>query len=61
MLDCGGCQAPATCAGRGVAGVCGDPNCKPITCMPAGGGQYCGVVGDGCGGTLNCGTPARTA
>ena len=42
MLDCGGCQAPATCAGRGIPDVCGDPNCKPITCMPAGGGQYCG-------------------
>ena len=50
------CQAPATCAGRGVAGVCGDPSCKPITCTPAGGGRYCGVIGDGCGGTLDCGT-----
>ncbi len=56
MLDCGACQAPATCAGRGVAGVCGDPDCKPISCTPAGGGRYCGVIGDGCGGTLDCGT-----
>jgi hypothetical protein len=55
-LDCGACAAPATCGGRGVTGVCGDPNCKPITCTPAGGGRYCGVIGDGCGGTLDCGT-----
>ena len=32
------------------------PNCKPISCTPAGGGRYCGVIGDGCGGTLDCGT-----
>jgi hypothetical protein len=56
MLDCGACTAPATCGGRAVAGVCGDPNCKPITCTPSGGGRYCGVIGDGCGGTLDCGT-----
>jgi hypothetical protein len=56
MLDCPACPSPATCGGRGVAGVCGDPNCKPITCTPSGGGRYCGVIGDGCGGTLDCGT-----
>jgi hypothetical protein len=55
-LDCGSCAAPATCAGQGVANVCGDPNCKKITCNPTGGGQYCGTIGDGCGGTLNCPT-----
>ncbi len=55
-LDCGACTAPTTCAGLGVANVCGDPNCKKITCMPAGGGQYCGTIGDGCGGTLVCPT-----
>jgi len=55
-LDCGTCTAPATCAGQGVANVCGDPNCKKITCNPTGGGQYCGTIGDGCGGTLNCPT-----
>ena len=56
MLDCGACTAPATCGGRGVPGVCGDPNCQPISCSPAGGGRYCGVIGDNCGGTLDCGT-----
>jgi hypothetical protein len=53
-LDCGACAAPTTCAGQGVASVCGDPNCKKITCNPTGGGQYCGTIGDGCGGTLTC-------
>jgi hypothetical protein len=28
--------------------------CKPATCTPAG-GQYCGNIGDGCGGQLKCG------
>jgi hypothetical protein len=59
-LDCGACTAPATCAGQGVANVCGDPNCKKITCTPTGGGQYCGTIGDGCGGTLNCPTTCPT-
>ena len=35
-LDCGACTAPATCAGQGVANVCGDPNCRKITCNPDG-------------------------
>jgi hypothetical protein len=29
--------------------------CKPTTCSPPG-GQYCGQIGDGCGGRLDCGT-----
>jgi hypothetical protein len=56
-LDCQGCSAPQTC-GAYVPGVCGTPvtsctnrlNCKPM------GGQYCGVVGDNCGSTIDCGT-----
>src|SRR5215471_7036950 len=28
--------------------------CTPIGCNPAG-GQYCGQIGDGCGGNQNCG------
>ncbi len=28
--------------------------CVPATCTPAG-GKYCGVIGDGCGGKLDCG------
>jgi hypothetical protein len=56
-LDCQGCSAPMTCGGANIAGVCGTPagsctnrlNCKPM------GGQYCGVVGDNCGGSIDCG------
>ena len=33
----------------GVANVCNDPTCKTVTCTPMG-GQYCGTIGDGCGG-----------
>src|SRR6185436_16240450 len=25
------------------------------TCFPSGGGQYCGKIGNGCGGTMECG------
>jgi hypothetical protein len=56
-LDCQGCSAPQTCGGAGIQGVCGTPagsctnrlNCRPM------GGQYCGVVGDNCGGSIDCG------
>ena len=52
-IDCA-CAAPLTCGGTGITGVCGDPNCVPITCSPAGGGQYCGQIGNGCGKALDC-------
>jgi hypothetical protein len=54
-LDCGSCPGSMACGSGGVAGLCIDPNCKPVTCTPTG-GQYCGMIGDGCGGTLACGT-----
>jgi hypothetical protein len=60
-LDCGGCSAPFTCGGAGVAGVCGasPANCpNRLSCTPAG-GQYCGVVGDNCGSTIDCGACAN--
>jgi hypothetical protein len=55
-LDCGGCPAGQTCGGAGTPGVCGTPNgaCRPLTCEQAG-GRFCGTIGDGCGGTLECG------
>lgn len=63
--DCGGvidCCAtpPCTCA-TGTCGGGGSPNtcgvaCTPLTC--AGVGANCGLIGDGCGGTLDCGTCA---
>ena len=37
-------------------GLCtGGPTCVRLSCTAAGGGQYCGDIGDGCGGTLHCG------
>src|SRR5262249_53791608 len=36
-------------------GICkSGPGCVPLTCNPTN-GRYCGTVGDGCGGTLDCG------
>ncbi len=53
-LDCGDCSAPESCGGTGVANVCGDPNCQPLSCsLPV--GKYCGVIGDGCGRSQDCG------
>lgn len=53
-LDCGNCSAPQVCGGNGVANVCGDPACVPISCALKV-GQYCGTIGDGCGHSLACG------
>ena len=56
-LDCLGCSAPQAC-GAYVTGVCGTPlsSCtNRLSCKPMG-GQYCGVVGDNCGSTIDCGT-----
>jgi hypothetical protein len=56
-LECGDCPMGDTCGGGGTAQVCGrppDPNCKPITCQQVG-GRLCGRVGNGCGGSLECG------
>ena len=61
-LQCGTCTDPQYCGGGGFD-VCGGNNglapdggvvCKPETCASL--GYTCGVSGDGCGGTLNCGT-----
>jgi hypothetical protein len=59
-LDCGGCASPQTCGGGGIAGVCGATaaNCTPVSCT-INGGQYCGVIGNGCGGTVDCGACAN--
>ena len=49
-----------TCGGGGIPGVCGATTCPPplqtIQCNPTGGGQYCGTIGNGCGGIVNCPT-----
>jgi hypothetical protein len=56
-LECGTCPAGQTCGGGGTANVCGappPPPCQPTTCEAA--GAECGSMGDGCEGTLECGT-----
>jgi hypothetical protein len=58
IIQCGPCQAPQTCGGAGVPGMCGTPTCTPRTCTQL--GANCGLTGDGCGGTLNCGVCAPT-
>lgn len=63
-VDCGGCAVGETCGGGGqsLCGV-GSSTCKPKTqaeiCAYA---NSCGLQGDGCGGSVNCGSctwPAR--
>jgi hypothetical protein len=49
MKDCGTCVPFDTCGGGGTPHVCG---CTKLTCAQA--GADCGVVADGCGGTLQC-------
>jgi hypothetical protein len=49
-----------TCGGGGIPGVCGAVTCPPplktVQCNPTGGGQYCGTIGNGCGGIVSCPT-----
>lgn len=55
-LDCGECPAGGVCGGGGIDNVCaGGSDCTPVACDLDGGGEYCGVIGDGCGGMLDCG------
>jgi hypothetical protein len=53
-------ECPTTCTKPGW--VCDNGHCKgspevctKLACRPAGSGQYCGSIGDGCGGALQCG------
>jgi len=56
ILECGECDGAATCGGGGLESVCGgDPSCVKVACAPTTGGNYCGVIGDGCGGVVDCG------
>jgi hypothetical protein len=45
---------PATDAADAIAGDGQADGCLPVTCSPAE-GDYCGIIGDGCGGDLDCG------
>jgi hypothetical protein len=37
-----------------MPGVCGASMCTPRACRQA--NANCGIIGDGCGGTVDCGT-----
>ncbi|MGZ3453557.1 MAG: hypothetical protein ACXVEF_28395, partial [Polyangiales bacterium] len=57
--SCGSCPAGQVCGGGGTPSVCGTTvgdggGCVPTTCEKA--GANCGPIGDGCGGSLDCGT-----
>jgi hypothetical protein len=59
-LDCGSCTGGKTCGGGGTPGVCGmftgggmGGGCVPKTCAVL--GYKCGMTGDGCGNTIDCG------
>ncbi len=57
-ITCLECAPPESCGGGGVPGVCGvatvAPTCTPASCEEQGLG--CGLAGDGCGGTIDCGS-----
>jgi hypothetical protein len=57
ILSCGDCAADAVC-GLQKPNVCGKPAdlCKPISRDQACAGKACGVEGDGCGKTYDCGS-----
>jgi hypothetical protein len=42
--------------GKSMCTACGAPSCAPTSCSAL--GKNCGSVGDGCGGTLSCGSCA---
>jgi hypothetical protein len=57
QIDCGGCPPGETCGGGGVLGECGSLpdgfSCVVRTCNAP--DRACGLIGDGCGGELDCG------
>ena len=60
VLDCGGCPRGGIC-GLVSPNVCStqqdiDDLCQPLSEKDACAGKECGVEGDGCGGTYECGT-----
>ncbi|GMU61339.1 MAG: hypothetical protein AMXMBFR34_31020 [Myxococcaceae bacterium] len=62
LINCGSCALPEICGGGGIPGRCGLTGsnlndagmCVPTTCAQQ--GAACGVIGDGCGGILTCGS-----
>lgn len=58
ILYCACCQCGlcGCCDDPSINGCCDNSGCVPTTCSAL--GKACGSWGDGCGGTLNCGTCA---
>lgn len=55
LLDCGDCTGGWTCGGGGLADVCGSTTgCTISNCTISEGQSYCGRIGNGCGGALDC-------
>jgi hypothetical protein len=58
VKECGDCKDGWTCGGGGMENVCGTSpdsgRCTPTKCANNG-VPYCGVIGNGCGGSLDCG------
>ncbi len=62
LLNCGPCTLPETCGGAGINAKCGLSGanfldggvCVPTTCAAF--GAQCGVIGDGCGNAITCGS-----
>src|SRR5215470_1916761 len=52
--DTGDAAPPIDGGGSGQDAPPGDAGCGLVTCASAGAG--CGLIGDGCGGTLDCGS-----
>jgi hypothetical protein len=61
-VECGDCPAGEMCGAAGIPGLCGKPasSCTKLSCNIAGGGRYCGDIGDSCGGKLECGDCSGT-
>jgi len=57
VMDCGGCSGAQTCAATASRTSAASPDsggCTRLSCNQMY-GKYCGVVGDGCGGQMDCG------
>ncbi|HVZ33877.1 MAG TPA: hypothetical protein VG963_15730, partial [Polyangiaceae bacterium] len=57
VVDCGSCADGQVCS-LVQPNVCAAPSelCKPVGADVACAGKHCGVEGDGCGGTIDCGS-----
>jgi hypothetical protein len=55
ILDCGlQCAQPGWLCSAAHGRCVGGKDCVPVSCDGPAGEQYCGTIGDGCGGSLEC-------